>query len=142
MKIDIDRFGLKNVSVDPDSLFTFPAGVAGFESSTRFKLFHDEAGGTVFLLQSVDDSQLMFPVVAPESLDIAYEIELSDADCDLLQLRDPSEAAVVVIVYRAESGDGRIAANTRSPVILNLRTRIGMQKILQEVHPSLLFRAR
>lgn len=30
MKIDIDRLGLKNVTVDPDTLFTFPNGMAGF----------------------------------------------------------------------------------------------------------------
>ena len=37
---------------------------------------------------------------------------------------------------------GKIAANTRSPVILNLKTRKGMQKVLSEVHPALLYRAR
>ena len=41
-----------------------------------------------------------------------------------------------------EGEGGRIAANTRSPVILNFRTRLGMQKILREMHPSLLYRAR
>ncbi|MFT3850582.1 MAG: flagellar assembly protein FliW [Propionivibrio sp.] len=48
----------------------------------------------------------------------------------------------MVIVYRDEAEGGRIAANTRSPVILNLRSRKGMQKVLREVHPTLLYRAR
>ena len=142
MKIDIDRFGLKNVQVDPDTLFTFPKGLAGFENCKRFKLFHEEGAGTVFWLQSVDDAEVMFPIVAPEALDIAYEIELSDEDCALIGMADAQDVAVVVIVYRNSAEGGRIAANTRSPVILNFRTRLGMQKILREMHPSLLYRAR
>ena len=143
MKIDIERLGLRNVGVDPDTLFTFPAGIAGFEHCRRFKLFHEEGGETkVFWLQSVDDSALMFPIVAPEALDIEYQIELGDEDCALIDMKDSDDVAVVVIVYRNETEGGKIAANTRSPVILNLKSRKGMQKILQDVHPTLLYRAR
>lgn len=142
MKIDIERLGLKNVPIDPDTLFTFPAGIAGFETCKRFKLFHEEGKATVFWLQSVDDSAVMFPIVAPEALDIEYQIELSDADCALIGLQSVEDAAVLLIVYRNEAESGKIAANTRSPVILNLKGRKGMQKVLQEVHPSLLYRAR
>jgi flagellar assembly factor FliW len=146
MKIDIDRFGLENVQVDPDTLFTFPNGMAGFENFKRFKLFHEEGGGTVFWLQAVDNAKVSFPVVAPDALDIAYEIKLSDEDCALIELDDAADAVVVVVVYRdaaeGEAEGGAIAANTRSPVILNLKTRLGMQKVLQEVRPSLTYRAR
>jgi len=142
MKIDIERLGLQNVQVDPDTLFTFPQGIAGFENCKRFKLFHEEGKETVFWLQSVDDTAIMFPIVTPEALDIEYQIELSDADCALIDLQDPADVTVLVIVYGNEVEAGRIAANTRSPVILNLKSRKGMQKILQDVHPTLLYRAR
>lgn len=140
MKIDIDRFGLKNVQVDPETLFNFPEGMVGFEDFKRFKLFHEEGGQTVFWLQAVDDAKVTFPVVSPDAIDIAYEIELSDEDCALIGMQDPADVAVVVVVYRGENGP--IGANTRSPVILNLKTLKGMQKILQEIHPSLMYRAR
>ena len=142
MKIDIERLGLTNVTVDPETLFTFPEGIAGFEDCKRFKLFHEEGKATVFWLQCIDDTTVMFPIVAPETLDIEYQIELSDADCALIGLQHVEEAAVVVIVYRDGAEDGKIAANTRSPVILNLVTRKGMQKVLQDIHPTLLYRAR
>ena len=145
MKIDIERLGLKNVAVDPQTLFTFPEGIAGFEDCKRFKLFHEEkqaAAPTVFWLQSVDDPEVMFPIVAPESLDIEYQIELSDDDCALIDLQSAEDVAVVLIVYRDPAAGGKIAANTRSPVILNLKSRKGMQKVLQDVHPTLLYRAR
>lgn len=142
MKIDIERLGVKNVAVDPETLFTFPGGLAGFEESKRYKLFHEEGKPTVFWLQSVDDPEVMFPVVSPDKLDLEYEIELSDADCSLIELQNAEDAAVVVIVYRDAVQDGKIAANTRSPLVLNVRSRKGMQKILKEVQPTLVVRGR
>ena len=142
MKIDIERLGLKNVAIDPETLFSFPQGIAGFEDCKRFKIFHEEGKPTVFWLQSVDDAEVTFPIVAPETLDIEYQIELSDADCELIGMQGIEDVVVVVIVYRDEAQGGRIAANARSPVILNLKNRKGMQKVLQNVHPTLLYRAR
>ena len=142
MKIDIERLGLTNVTIDPETLFAFPEGIAGFEECKRFKLFHEEGKTTVYWLQSVDDTAVMFPIVAPEALDIEYQIELSDADCALIGVQNVDDVTVVVIVYRNEAEGGRIAANARSPVILNTKSRKGMQKILQDVHPTLLYRAR
>ena len=142
MKIDIERLGLKNVAIDPETLFSFPQGIAGFEDCKRFKIFHEEGKPTVFWLQSVDDAEVTFPIVAPETLDIEYQIELSDADCELIGMQGIEDVVVVVIVYRDEAQSGRIAANARSPVILNLKNRKGMQKVLQNVHPTLIYRAR
>ena len=51
MKIDIDRLGLKSVPVDPDTLFSFPQGLAGFEDCKRFKLFHEEGSRTDIWIQ-------------------------------------------------------------------------------------------
>lgn len=142
MKIDIDRFGLKDVPVDPETLFAFPEGLAGFENCKRFKIFNEEGKANVFWLHSVDDTNVTFPIVTPDVLDLEYQIELSDADCALLSLEKAEDAVVVIIVYRNEAADGEIAANTRSPLILNLNARKGMQKILQEIHPTMLYRAR
>jgi flagellar assembly factor FliW len=142
MKIDIERLGLKEVPVDPETLFTFSEGLAGFEDCKRFKIFHEEGKPSVFWLQSIDDTEVMFPIVTPEALDIEYQIELSDADCSLIALDNIEDAAVAIIVYRDQAANGKIAANARSPLILNLKARKGMQKVLSEIHPTLLYRAR
>lgn len=142
MKIDIAKFGLKEVPVNPEAVFTFPQGLLGFEDCKRFTLFHEEGKPTVFWLQSLDDPELAFSVVEPESIDVRYEIELSEEDAALIDMKEPSEAVVVVILYRQEADGGKIAANTCSPLVLNTRSRIGMQKVLREFHPTLLYRAR
>ncbi len=142
MKINLDRFGLKNVSVDPDTLFTFPAGILGFESHKTFKFFHEESKKSLYWLQSVEVSSIAFPIVMPETINLEYEIELSDADCKLIDLKDAQDVAVVVIVYKDDTDGGKISANTHSPVILNMKSRKGMQKILKEVDQKLFYRAK
>jgi len=142
MKIDIERLGLTEVQVDPETVFTFTHGLAGFEACKHFKIFHEEGKPTVFWLQSLDDTTVTFPIVAPELLDLEYQIELSDTDVAQLGLKNPEDATVVIMVYRGDSADGSFSANTRSPLILNTQNHLGMQKILQEVQPTLLFRAR
>ena len=141
MEIDIRRYGIKNVPVDPDTSFTFEHGLAGFEESKRFKLFHEEGSKAVFWLQSLDDTSLTFPVVMPEALDIEYQIELSDEECARIGLKNPEDAVVAVIVYREDADNGKIVANTLSPLILNQETRKGIQKTLQNVQSRLLYRA-
>lgn len=143
MKIDLPRFNLKDVPINPETVLNFPQGLIGFEDSKRFSIFHEEGKPTVFWLQSLDDPRLMFSIVPPESIDVAYQIELSDADTALLQLKNPEDATVVVILYRdAVEGQERINANTRSPLVINMASRTGMQKVLTDVHPTVLMQAR
>jgi flagellar assembly factor FliW len=141
MEIDIKRYGIANAIVDADSLFTFQKGLAGFEDNKRFKLFHEEGSQNVFWLQSVDDVLLTFPIVSPDALDIEYQIELSDEESAQIGLERPEDAVVAVIVYRESADDGKIAANTLSPLILNQKTQKGMQKVLKNIEPKLLYRA-
>lgn len=138
MEIDIETFGLKNVPVDPQTVFDFPQGLAGFEELRRFKVFHEEGKPTVFWLQSLDDTAVSFPIVAPESIDLEYRIALSPEDSALLGLAADAvdDVAVAVIIYRNEADGGRIAANTRSPIVLNLAARKGIQKILRDLHSA------
>jgi flagellar assembly factor FliW len=143
MKIDIGKFGLKDVPVNPDAVFTFPNGLSAFEERKRYSIFHEEGKPTVFWLQSLDDPHLTFPIVAPETLNIGYEIELSDEDCALLKLKNVADAVVLVILYRdaaKEDAPGAVSAVTRSPLVLNVAERLGMQKVLRDIRPSLLVR--
>jgi flagellar assembly factor FliW len=143
MKIDIGKFGLKDVPVNPDTVFTFPNGLLAFENRKRYSIFHEEGKPTVFWLQSLDDPQLSFPIVAPETLDLGYEIELSDQDCALLKLDNAADAVVLVILYRESAkaeAPGSVSAGARSPLVLNVTERLGMQKVLRDIRPSVIVR--
>lgn len=147
MKIDIRRFNLTDVPVAPDAVIAFPGGIAGFENSQRFSLFHEEGKPQVFWLQSLDDPELMLSIIDPQMLDLEYEIELSEAEIAALDLAESDETCIMVVVYRGQSetdanDQNHLSANSQSPLILNLSKRLGVQKRLKDVHPRLVLRGK
>lgn len=135
------RFGPQ--SIDPESVLTFPNGLAGFEQLTRYKLFHEEGKPTVYWLQSVDDPGIQFPLATPDLFNVNYEILLSDEELETLELSDDRDVAVLVTLARQEksSGAAGLRANFQGPVLLNTCRCLGMQKTLHEVEGELTIRA-
>jgi flagellar assembly factor FliW len=129
-----------------DTVLTFPEGLPGFDGMTRFRLFHETDKPSLLWLESADDPNLQFSLTDPELLKVKYEITLSDSECEMLQLRDPADIAVLVMLYKddtaADSPPGNdIRANFLGPLIINARNRIGMQKVLTSVVDFVTIRA-
>ena len=134
MKFTLSRFGDQQVEIDPESVITFSAGLPGFNTCTRFKMFHEEGKPTVFWLQSLDDLAVVFSLSDPALLNLSYEVTLSDDEQAALEIGSGDELSLAVILYKDEAS-GRapdIKANIRAPIILNISKRRGLQKVLQE----------
>ena len=138
MKIDT-RFGKQEI--DPSSVISFPRGLAGFEDLHQFTLFHEEGKPTVFYLQAIEDPDVQFPVVNPDSYQVNYECVLTDDEAAVLQLDDPHDVAVLVTLAQGGGQDGGIHANFMGPILLNTAKRIGLQKHLNQVSGSVVIRA-
>jgi reactive intermediate/imine deaminase len=129
MKIDSPRFG--TLEIAPDRVVEFPAGLAGFETLKRFSLFHAEGGeGNYFILQSVEDPTVAFHIADPARFGVAYEVELSDGEAALIGLEDPLDAAVAVMLIKDEAAGAPLRANQNAPLIINTRSRRGLQFVL------------
>ncbi|HSC79801.1 MAG TPA: flagellar assembly protein FliW [Chitinolyticbacter sp.] len=120
------RFG--EIQIDPNTVLTFPRGLPGFEHCQRFKLLHeDKPDPKVLWLQSLDEADLVLSVVSSELLGVNYQIQLTDDECALIDLQAGDEVTLLLILARPEA-DGGIRANTVSPLVLNARSRLGLQK--------------
>ncbi len=138
MNIESPRFGTLNV--EPSKIIEFPQGLAGFESSHRFTLFHpDDHEPKYFILQSVDDPDLAFQITDPARFGFNYEIELNDEEAAELKLADPQDVAVAVIVWRApeEGENAQLRANLKAPLLINTREQRGMQHIFRNLNCTL-----
>jgi flagellar assembly factor FliW len=133
MKFHSTQFGMQEV--DPESILTFPNGMPGFEKSTRYKLFHDDQEQQVVVhwLQSIDEPDVAFALVDPAVFGLNYEFVLSDEEERLLQMESVDDIAVLLIAYKPQldaDAKANINANINGPIVLNTRTRLGMQKVL------------
>jgi flagellar assembly factor FliW len=132
LKFDSTQFGTQEI--DPDSILDFPKGMPGFENCTRYKLFHQEQDRpVVHWLQSLDEPDVAFALVDPAKFGINYEFVLSDEEINLLQMDQVDELAILLIAYKPQenpNSKANINANINGPVIINIRSRRGMQKVL------------
>ena len=133
MKFHSTQFGMQEV--DPESILTFPKGMPGFEGSTRYKLFHDDQEQQVVVhwLQSIDEPDVTFALVDPAVFGLNYEFSLTDEEEQLLKMESVDDIAVLLIAYKPQpdaDSKANINANINGPIVLNMRARLGMQKVL------------
>lgn len=137
MQVQTHLFG--NIEVDPNTVITFPAGITGFETSQRYKLVHEATEGepVSFTLQSIDNPAVAFQIIDPSAIGFQYELELSDSELATLKVEKPEDVAVMVLLFKQDSSDKQIGANARAPLLINVKTRIGLQKVISAYRPRI-----
>ena len=132
MQVQTYLFGA--IEVAAERVITFPQGLIGFADKTRFTLVSEEQAGepVSYTLQSLDDAALAFQIIAPATLGFGYELALSDTEEALLKSPSADDVAVMIVLYKQAEG-GNIAPNLRAPLIINLKERVGLQKVLEKV---------
>ncbi|MDY0036162.1 MAG: flagellar assembly protein FliW [Zoogloea oleivorans] len=128
------------VEVSSDRIIEFPAGLPGFEACRQFTLLHDEGSEApqAFMLQSLNDPDVMFSVTTPDVLGLNYEFTLSDDEVAALQLTNPDDVSLLLIVRHNDSADSNpaespVRANLMAPLVVNTTTRRGLQKVIGRV---------
>ncbi|HEV2199056.1 MAG TPA: flagellar assembly protein FliW [Bryobacteraceae bacterium] len=118
---------------DPSAELAFPLGIPGFEDQRRFVLIELPALSPVVLLQSLETSSLCFLAIAVSVLDSGYRSGIAPEDLQVLGLDEnrqpwPDEEALFMAIL-SPSADGTLTANLLAPVVVNLRTRVGLQAV-------------
>lgn len=120
--------------MDHGKIVTFPQGIPGFETYTKYTVFHkQENKSSIYWLESVDSPKVTFTLIDPTDYGLNYALELTDEETRLLQAEDPKQLAVLLMLSKKEEGVVSISslhANIAGPIILNLDKRLGLQKVL------------
>ena len=129
MKVDTTRFGV--LELDESSVIRIPRGLIGFEDRTEFVLIQHRADTNFRWLQSTEEPSLAFVVVDPSQFYNDYEIEITDADAERLNLTSEEDALVLVVVAIGQEGK-EITANLAAPVVINSKELVGAQVVPQD----------
>jgi flagellar assembly factor FliW len=127
MEIQSTRFG--TLSVDDERIITFPNGLLGFPSYTRYALIQTGQENYFFWLQAVDEPNLAFVVTDPTIFFKDYDVPVRDETAQELQLADPSFLQVFVICNKV--GDW-LTGNLLGPLVVNAQNRLAQQVVLTE----------
>jgi flagellar assembly factor FliW len=138
MLVQTRRFGpLEDIEVPASQLYEFFPGLGGFEDHHHYAVIAD-ADSPVEWLQSTSDPNVVFALLEPFVFAPDYSFEMADADAAALGLQRPEDAVVRTILTLRDSA-ASITANLMAPIVLNPRTRLGRQIVLQETELSLRF---
>ena len=109
-------------------IIRLPFGLLGFEHVKQYILLTNPAEDPFLWLQMLDDAKRAFLVAPPSRLVPDYRPDISDDEVGFLKLADPADAFLLNIVTLR--GNGQATVNLKGPVVINRRTLVGKQVIL------------
>lgn len=130
MKVNTTRFG--EINVDEGSIVTMGNGLIGFGGLTRYVIIEHQPGSAFFWLQSLERPDLAFVIVDPFIFERDYEVHLSQELIENLQVKDPADINIYVIVTIPRGRPGEMTANLLGPLVFNTPARLAMQVVLDD----------
>ncbi|MHB1139653.1 MAG: flagellar assembly protein FliW [Microthrixaceae bacterium] len=127
LMVDSDQLG--SVDVEETSVIEFPAGLIGFPDHRRYAMVSADDGGLYTWLQSVDEPSLAFLAVVPAPFFPDFAPTIRDEECAAIELVDPDHAQLLCLVTVS---DDAVTANLLGPIVLNVRTRLARQVVLND----------
>ena len=114
---------------DDGTLLTFPKGLVGFPNLRVFTLFEPKDSYPLKFLQSTEVREVSFICVDPASVKKDYEVPLGEEEAEALHLEAPKDALVLTLVVIPED-PRKMTTNLAGPLVINVKTRIGFQIVL------------
>jgi len=131
------------MDIDETSIVTFPEGVPGFESHTRFvfvphRTADPEKSSPFMWLQSADDGKLAFLITNPRLFFPDYQPSIGSADRQAIGAdAEDAELHVYTLLTVPSGNPAGITANLLAPVVINLANLTGRQVIVNDDRYSL-----
>ncbi len=138
--MEIESKTFHTTEPDTHSIINFPKGLPGFENHTEFRLFEIEGSKIVFSLQSVSDENTAFSVAHPSHFNINYSLMLTDEEDQLLDFDSLDDLLILLILHKddnAEQNQPTIKGSIKSPLLINTKKRVGLQKTLETIEQSI-----
>jgi flagellar assembly factor FliW len=127
--IKTGRFG--EVSARDEDLVLIPQGLLGFPQLTEFCLVDAGDDTLILWLQSLQDPDIVFPVLEPRIFRSDYTVRLSASELRDLKLANVNQAAVFCVLTIPEN-IAEMSANMKAPIVINLTEKVARQVVLQE----------
>ncbi|WP_127715651.1 flagellar assembly protein FliW [Halobacteriovorax sp. HLS] len=129
MKINTTRFG--ELEVEKKDIITFKDGLLGFEKLTQFFIVDPGDQTLILWIQSVDDASTAFPIIEPKIFKPDYSVKLLPAELTSLSLENLTDASIYTILTIPQTVT-EMSANLKAPIVINNKTKIARQIVLQD----------
>lgn len=116
---------------DAKTVLHFKEGLYGFETVKDYVLLQEDDAGTIWSLQAADGPVPSFIVLNPFTIAGDYRPSIPREDYEALGSPEESDLCFLVIAVIAEQPENTVV-NLKSPVVINVKTRMGKQIIMED----------
>ncbi len=129
MKIQTTRFG--EIEINEEEIITLPAGMLGFPDCQRYVILEHRPDSPFLWFQAVDDPSIAFVIMSPYVIEPRYRVEIKKETVKTLNITDPKEVRLYVVVSIPKDEPEKMTANFLGPIVINTRNRMARQVILE-----------
>lgn len=119
MVINTIYFG--EVEVDENKIIVFDEGLLGFPELKRYLFMEDEGESPFCWLQSIDDKDVVFPIMDVSNYIADYEPVVDSEELERLGEAADDELMVYTIAVIPDNIED-LRVNLKAPVVINLNT--------------------
>ncbi len=134
--LTIDNTRLGSLEVAENQIINFGEGILGFGDYHRYALLARPETAPLALLQCVDCPDVSFLVTDPTSLVNRLNLGRQNAALRELQADSPEDLQVLVTLTIPPGRPTEATANLVSPILINRRTQLGKQVVLENQNYS------
>ena len=128
-KVSFQNIKFGEVSVERESIISFPNGIPGFERFNEFGLVAVEEEDPFLRLLSIQEPSLGCVIVNPMLIWADYDPEIGDDELDGLDIARVEDLEVYCLVTLSKVPQD-VTVNLKGPICINTQTMKGKQLIL------------
>lgn len=136
MRAKTRLFGM--IDIADDKIITLEKGMIGFPKLNRFALIFDEEKeqkqSSIMWLQSMDDTDVAFPVMVPDAVKEDYSPNVNEEIVAPLGELTPDNTYILVTVTVPKRIED-FSVNLKAPIVINWDNRKGVQLIVEDDYP-------
>lgn len=136
MLIKTKDFG--QIDINEQDILSFPLGVYAYDDVKEFVLLNQDTDNGIVQLQAVKEQSPRFIMLDPFMYIEDYNPIISKFDIEYLNATSVEEFNIFVIAVVPEDIT-KLTVNLKSPVLINFKSKLGMQSILENDYPTRYF---
>ena len=136
MKAKTRIFG--EIEIADEKIITMERGMIGFPNLNHFALIFDEEKGqkqtSIMWLQSMDDTDIAFPVMDPHAVKEDYNPNVNEEIvAPIGELNEENTFVLVTVTVPKKIED--FSVNLKAPIVVNMDNRKAVQLIVEDDYP-------
>ena len=136
MKANTRIFG--EIEIADEKIITMERGMIGFPNLNPFALTFDEEKGqkqtSIMWLQSMDDTDIAFPVMDPHAVKEDYNPNVNEEIvAPIGELNEENTFVLVTVTVPKKIED--FSVNLKAPIVVNMDNRKAVQLIVEDDYP-------